>query len=501
MPDENAPVESDESSELSTDAATETADAEAGEGKPSKLHQEVEIKDAGPCLKHVKVSIPWDDVKDRLNQKFNELMPDVQVPGYRPGKAPRRLIEKRFQKDVSDQLKTELLLQSLEELAESHHLNPITQPNIDPYKIEMPSNAPMLYEFEVEVAPEFDLPQYKGLKLKRPVKTITEKEVDQATKKFLRNFGVLKPKDSPAVMEDYLIADIRIHDGDTELSHFDEMTVRIDPQLAFKDGTAKDFGDRMKGVKNNETRQVDIVMSPSHGNPNLRGKTVKGKFIVKEVKEMVLPELDEDFLSRIGVASVDDLHAKISSALEKQLEYEQRQSARQQVLQHIAAAANWDLPQDLLRRQATKTLQRRILEMRRSGFSEDDIRSRATLLQQDAINSTAISLKEHFVLQKVAEVEKLDVTEEDIDQEIEALAGRSDESPRKVRARLEKEELMDMLMTEIIERKALDLVLANAGYEDVEFKPEGPVVGAVEGEVSPTPEPEPPAADESAAKS
>jgi trigger factor len=487
MPEKNAPSEADET----TAAATEVADAEDGEKKPPKLHQEVEIKDAGPCLKHVKVSIPWDDVKGRLNEKFSELMPDVQVPGYRPGKAPRKLIEKRFQKDVSDQLKTELLLQSLEELAETHHLNPITQPNIDPYKIVMPSDAPMLYEFDVEVAPEFDLPQYKGLRLKRPVKQISAGDVDQATKKFLRNFGVLKPKETGALLEDYLIADIHIYDGDTELSHFHDMTIRIDPQLAFKDGTAKDFGNQMKGVKNGESRQADIVMSQNHGNPNLRGKKVRSKFTVKEVKEMVLPELDEDFLSRIGAASVDDLHAKIRSALEKQLEYEQRQSARQQVLEHIAAAANWDLPQDLLRRQANKTLQRRVLEMRRSGFSEDDIRSRATLLQQDAINSTAVSLKEHFVLQKIAEVEKLDVDQDDIDQEIEVLAEQSDESPRKVRARLEKEELMDTLMTEIIERKALDLVLASAEYEDVPLKAEGPAIGAVEGEAAPTPEPEP----------
>jgi trigger factor len=490
MADEHNPTEPESLTSEATEAgAAVTFDDD--DKKPPKLNQEVDIKDAGPCLKHIKVTIPWDDIKDRLNKKFSEMMGDVQVPGYRPGKAPRKLIEKRFAKDVGEQLKTELVLQSLEELADSHHLNPITQPNIDPYKIVMPSDAPLTYEFEVEVAPEFELPQYKGLKLKRPVKEITQSDVDQATKKFLRNFGVLKPKDEPAVLDDYLTADIHIMDGDTELSHFDDMTVRVDPQLAFKDGTAKEFGAKMKGVKSGDTRAVDITMSPSHDNPSLRGRKVQAKFAVKEVKTLELPALEEDFLLKIGAASVDDLHAKIRNALERQLVYEQRQAARQQVLQHIAAAANWDLPQDLLRRQVQKTLQRKVMEMQKAGFSEDDIRSRATLLQQDAINSTALSLKEHFVLQKIAEVEKLDVSETDIDDEIEALAAQSEESPRKVRARLEKEELMDTLMTEIIERKSLDLVLANAEYEDVPMKAEGPTVGALEEQAAPTPEPEP----------
>jgi trigger factor len=491
MPDEIQRDAEESASAEKSEASAAVAETEEGEEKPAKLDQKVDIVDAGPCLKHIKVSIPWENIKDRLNKKFSEMMPEVQVPGYRPGKAPRRLIEKRFAKDVGDQLKTELVLQSLEELAEAHHLNVITQPNIDPFKIEMPHDAPLQYEFEIEVAPQFDLPQYKGLRLRRPVKTITEPDVQEATKNFLRRFGVLKPKDAPATLGDYLIADIHIHDGESEISHFKDLTIRIDPQLAFKDGTVSDFGAKMVGAKNSESRKADILLSSSHDNPNLRGRRLSGTFEVKEVKELVLPELDEDFLTRIGAASVDDLHSKVRSVLVRQMEYEQRQAARQQVLEHIAAAATWDLPQDLLRRQAYKTLQRRVLEMRRSGFSEDDIRSRSNLLQQDAVNSTAIALKEHFVLQKIAEVEKLEIDEDDVETEIETLAAQSDESPRRVRARLEKEGLMDTLMTEIIERKALDLVLASAEYEDVPMQPQGPAVAAVEEQAAPAPEPEP----------
>jgi trigger factor len=153
--------------------------------------------------------------------------------------------------------------------------------------------------------------------------------------------------------------------------------------------------------------------------------------------------------------------------LQRRLEYQQRQSARDQILGQISATTSWELPEELLARQARKALARKVMEMRSEGMSEDEIRSRQRLLQQDVLKSTALALKEHFVLQKIAETEKIDVDESDVDTEIERIANQYDESPRRVRARLEKDDLMETLAAEIIERKALDLILDSAEYEDV----------------------------------
>jgi trigger factor len=112
--------------------------------------------------------------------------------------------------------------------------------------------------------------------------------------------------------------------------------------------------------------------------------------------------------------------------------------------------------------------------MRNSGMTEEEIRGRERLLQQDALRSTALALKEHFVLQKVAEVEKIDINDDDLNDEIERIAAREDESPRRIRARLEKDDLLDALAAELVERKALDLILQHAEYEDV------PLVGEAE---------------------
>ncbi len=452
------------STEVLDTPATETgSEPEA----PKRLTQEVSINDAGPCRKHVKVVVSADDIKDRIQGKFKEMMHEAVAPGFRPGKAPRKLIEKQFYKEVTEQLKGELLLQSLEQLADDFKLNPISQPEIDPFKVDMPKDGALTYEFDVEVAPEFALPNYKGLRIKRPTKSFTDVDVADAQTKFLRRFASTIQKDAPVAMDDIIVADVSVEQDGKELSKFDDLQLRVDPTLAFKDGIAEEFGKSMVGAKAGETRKSSITLSNALSDDNLRGKKVTGTFKIKDVRQLVMPELNEAFYRELDVEDEAGLKAKIRSALERQLEYEQRQSARSQVLEILAGSATWDLPNDLLRRQASKTLNRRVMEMRRAGFGEDEIRSQSALLQQDALASTARGLKEYFVLQKIAETENIDVEDNDVNQEIETMAEASDESPRKVRARIEREGMMEALMTQALERKTLDLVLGFAEYEDV----------------------------------
>ena len=156
-------------------------------------------------------------------------------------------------------------------------------------------------------------------------------------------------------------------------------------------------------------------------------------------------------------------------------------------LQQIAAASSWELPTDMLMRQAKKAMSRRIMEMREAGMSEDEIRARHRLLERDVLQSTTLALKEHFVLQKIAEVEKIEIDDDEVDAEIERMAAQTGESPRKVRAQMEREDLIETLATQLIERKALDLILGSAEYTDVPLEPEKSMAAseaqAVEGEM------------------
>ncbi|HXD88488.1 MAG TPA: trigger factor [Urbifossiella sp.] len=458
------------------DAATAAAvlDAEA----PEKLKQHVEIRDAGPCKKHIKVTVEREQIDERFDERFTELTlsDQPQVRGFRPGKAPRKMIEKRYYEQVAGEVKTQVLMASLEQLAEEESISPLSPPDLNPGAITIPKEGPFIYEFDIEVRPEFDLPTYKGLRLRRPVHVYSDEEKAREKKRLLEPHGQLAPKegDSPVVeMDDVITSDITVKFGDRELNTLTEVRSKVDKQLALADGIAEDFGSKVVGAKPGDQRTIDITLSQELNVPSLRGRVVQGIFTIKDVKAIRLPELTRELLEEeFGVSTPEAFDMLVGVLLERRLEYAQRQAARTEVLSLLADAAKWELPQDLLRRQARTTLARRVMEMRDSGMSDEQIRGKQRLLEQDVLRSTEAALKEHFVLQKVAEIEKIEIEDRDIDDEIERIADRSDESPRKVRARLEKEDLMEALATDLLERKALDLVLAEATFEDYELTPE-----------------------------
>lgn len=493
-----------EESQGTTAEATPEGAAELPKAK-EKLQQSVEIRDVGPCRKHIKVTVDRNNIDKLLADKYKQLVGDSWVPGFRPGKAPRQIVVRRYQKEVHDQIKGELLLASLEQLADDHDVAPLAPPNLNPNRLQIPEQGPFVYEFEVEVRPEFDLPTYKGLKLKRPVKEFTDADVAAEEQRLFSRFGQLIPKDGPAEKGDYLIVDMTSTVEGQTIGTTKEVTLRIDDTLTFKDAVAPHFAEQTVGVKAGETRAIDLTMTDAVGQEGLKGKTAQTTLEVKDVKKLRLPELNEEFLAQFGVQSVEQLREQLRVMLDRRLEYTQRQSAREQVLELISAAANWQLPQDLLQRQARKTMARRVLEMRESGMPEEEIEARQRLLQRDVLANTAKALKEHFVLQKIAEAEKIEVEDNEIDSEIERIADEYGESPRRVRAQMEKEELLDTLAAQLIERKALNLILESATYEDVPLEQEQGVSSteaqAAEGEVKdPTaPPPAPPAESETAA--
>jgi trigger factor len=460
----------DEAAAEATTTMVESA-GEAGEGqeeeKQEKLVQTVEMRDIGPCKKHIKVTVDRVSIDGRLNEKFTELLKDAVIPGFRKGKAPRRVIERQYHKSVTDQVRTEILMASLQQLAEENDVAPLAQPDLNPEKIEIPRSGPLVYEFDVEVRPQFDLPNYKGLHIRRPMHTFNDDDVGKAIKRLLTPRGQLVPKEHGAVEpEDYVIADMVTKDGDRQIGKAEEITLKVEPRLAFKDGVAERFGEQVVGARPGDTRTVDIALTDRTADPSLRGKQVQAALTVKDIKQMRLPELTHELLHEFGVHSEEQLREAVLRSLERRLEYDQRQAARQQVLEQIAAAATWELPQDLLQRQAKRALGRRVMEMREGGMSDDEIRGQLRLLEQNVLGSTAVALKEHFVLQKIAEEEKIEVEEDEINTVIEAMAEQQGESPRRVRASLEKDDMLEPLAIEIIERKVLDLILDHAEYED-----------------------------------
>jgi trigger factor len=199
----------------------------------------------------------------------------------------------------------------------------------------------------------------------------------------------------------------------------------------------------------------------------MRGEPVTIHFEITDVQRLRLPEINQELLDQLEVPSEEALRQELRQVLERQLTYEQRQATRVQVLKQITASADWDLPESMVQRQVDNALRREIFEMQQAGFTDEQIRARQNELLQSQISTTRQALKEHFVLDKIATEEKLEVTPTDKDVEIAFMAMQRGESPRRVRARLEKSGLIENLEAQILERKAVDVVLQKAVFVDV----------------------------------
>ena len=241
------------------------------------------------------------------------------------------------------------------------------------------------------------------------------------------------------------------------------------------------FSELMVGAKAGDKKTAKVKLTAHAPNEELRGQEIDLELEVLEVKKLKLPELTEEFLSEIGgFESEEKLRDAVRADLERQLEYRQQQNSRRQITAELTKTADWELPPGLLKRQSVRELERAVMELRRSGFSEAQIRARENDLRQNSMQATAAALKEHFILERIAEEESVAAEEADFEREIFLMAMQSGDSPRRVRAQIEKRGLMDVLQNQIIERKVLELVQSEAAFKDEPYEPERVTVEAID---------------------
>jgi len=453
---------------VTNEIATPDVDVDSDAVEPKyRLSLDVSMESTGPCRKHVRIRIPRTDIDHFQQEAVKEVSGSAAVPGFRVGRVPVSLIEKRFKKELSDQVRQRLLLESLEQLADDKSLDPINQPEFDFESLDIPDEGDFEYEFDVEVRPEFDLPSYAGIEIKRSTRTVTDDDVQKYKQRFLLQYGTYVPKDTPAESGDHLVIDMHFdHANGDSPRPMEDLTVQLRPTLRFPDAEVSGFDQVMAGAVAGDTRTATIVISQEAETVEMRGESLTTTITVKEVKSLNLPEITREFLDRIGFEAEEDLETEILSMLNRQTQYEQRQSTRAQVLEKITESAKWELPEELVRKQVENALYREILEMQQAGFTTAEIRTRENEIRQRSITTTRQALKEHFVLDKIAATEKIEVTPVDIEAEIQMMAIQRGENPRRVRARLQKSGVIENLEAQIRERKAVDFILKHAKFED-----------------------------------
>ena len=443
------------------EAASESEDDE------DRLDIAVEVKEVGACERHVVVTVSAADIEKYKDEAYSDLMPKAQIPGFRIGRAPRKLVESRFKSDIVDQVKGSLIMDAMSQVTDEQDFSAISEPDFNFEAVQMPEDGDLTFEFNVEVRPEFELPEWKGLDLEKVVHEYSDEEVDERAAELLQRYGNVEDVEGTVEAGDTVNISITFQDGDEISSTVSEENVIVRGSLSFSDGAIDGFGDLIIGASAGDSIETTAKLSDSLDDENLAGKEYTAGITINSVKRTTPPELTPEFLEEVGgFETEDDLKAAVREELERQLNYHQQQRTRGQITELLTADANWELPPQLLRRQSQRELQRSILELQASGFPDEEIRRHINRIQQNLLGSTEKALKEHFILERIAEDHDLEATPEDIEREILIIAMQQQSSPRAVRAQLEKRGDMDALRNQIIERQAIELITEAANFTE-----------------------------------
>ena len=453
------------------DSDEQVADEQtASEQDSEKLNLTTDVQKTSACERRVKVTVPRSDVDKYFQNEYTELERTAYVPGFRVGKAPRKLIERRFRKEISDRVKHVLVIDAMEKVNDSPEFTPISEPDLDFAALVLPEEGDFIFEFNIEVRPDFDLPEWKGLKIEKPTRQFSNEDVDKAVRRVLTQYSDFDYSDEPVAAGDFVEVEITVKSGENILNKVEDELVKVCPTVTFHDGSIEGFDKLLVGANKGDTISTQLTLTADAPNEEYREKAVDIEFKITGVKRETLPNVTNEFLERIGYDNEADFRDAVLDSLKRQLEHEQHRRARRQITEKLTVAATWELPPSLLKRQSEREFRRTTMELQRSGYSQEDITAQLNVIRQNSAATTAQALKEHFILEKIAEVEKVEAEPQDYDTEVALIAAQHNISPRRVRAQIEKAGDMDILRNQIVERKVIGMINQNATFVEVPFQ-------------------------------
>ncbi|NLK41973.1 MAG: trigger factor [Planctomycetes bacterium] len=449
-----------------TDEKIENMEAteQAAEETPAEKHPNlVTVTESGPCKKKIEIEIPEQKVREYLDKKYQDLRKVAEVPGFRKGRAPLRLIEKRFGSDISNQAKLELIIEAAEAAIKDNNLDTLGDPSIDHEKIELPSTGPMKFDFEVEIRPEFDLPDLEGITVSKPKVEVTEQMVDEQLQTLRRQAGVWTPKDKPAELDDQIIADVVLNVEDhNERNKEDNVEIYV-RKTAFAAGIPiEDFDQLMKDARHGDTRKTTVELPSTFYNEDYRGKKVNVEIFVKEVKTLEPAEMNEEFLSRYGASDENDLRDMLRDHLESQAERSAQSAMSEQVYAYLRDKVEFDLPETLVASQALSILQRQYSNLLMQGLSREQIDEQMDRLRAASDQQAKEQLKMFFIMDKVADALDVSVSEEEINSHIAYVAAIRGRRPERMREELARDGSLSQFVLQVREQKAIEKILEKA---------------------------------------
>ncbi|MEO1235500.1 MAG: trigger factor [Planctomycetota bacterium] len=463
-------------------AVVDTPEASGGE----KPEQSVTIEDAGPALKRLTIELPESRIADKIEGTYENLSNDAVLPGFRRGRAPRRLLEKRFAESIRGDVKGQLLSESYSQAIEDEGLDVIGEPDVkDAEELELPESGPFSFTVEVEVTPDFELPAFDGIKVKKKTSEVTDEDVAQEIEQYRERYGQMSAVEDATIAEgDYVQSDVKVLAGenageDAEVlhDHAGAYTLVHGEDKEFKGHVAgilvADLGKRLAGQKVGETIDISMTGPESHENDAIKNQPITIRLALTHVHRLE-PASVEDLLPQFGMQTEDELKERLRTMLEQRNEQAQQADMHKQVTDQIVDAVELELPDGLKGRQIERALQRQQMELLYSGAAPEEIEEKLAEARSEGEAAAVRQLKTFFVLDKAAKELEVEVAENEINGRIAMMAMQQQRRPEKLRSEMRQRGELEQLYLSIREQKTLDKIIEQAQVTEVEGKPGTP---------------------------
>ncbi|MFO7958500.1 MAG: trigger factor [Candidatus Brocadiia bacterium] len=432
---------------------------------------QVTVERQSPCACVIRVEADADYLRERYQDELSSLQEEVKLPGFRRGKAPIGLVERRMGGSLRDDLVASVLGDAYDDAVSEHDLNVVAEPEMpDLEEVDWEPGQPLEFEFRCEVMPEVELEedQYKDLEIELPRMEADDELIEGEMQRFASRFATWEEVTEAGIdWDDYVEAEVSLVDDDwSETIGFYPRAEEVGP-----------FGvegvkGALIGAKAGDEVELDAVVDADEvveydGLEPMAGQNVRLKLKIDSVMRHNVPELDDELAQKIGLESVEEVRDMVVDRLEDALN-EQREELEEEMLRRkLVEAVEVPLPDSLVQRASERQQGRQFVRLLRSGVPRDEAERRAAEEADRTREAVEFSLRSSFLLRKIAEKERILVTESEVDSQVRAFAGRQGWREEKAREYLEERGMLRTMRNDMRESKTLEFLKENAEIKEM----------------------------------
>jgi trigger factor len=435
----------------------------------------VTVENLAPCKKLVRVEVESQEVDKAFESMIKDFQRQASLPGFRPGKAPRDMVVKRYEKDIQDEVKKKLIPDSYRKAIEEQKLEVVGYPDIE--EIQFARGQNLQFAATVETAPEFELPEYKGLPAKRETTQVTDADVDRAINMLRDRQTNFNTVDRAVQNGDVAVVNYTGTSDGKPLTEIAPTAKGLTEQKGFwinidKNSFIPGFADQLVGAKAGDKRTVNVDFPADFVTPALANKKGVYEVEVVEVKEKVLPAVDDAFAKTYGAESLDKLKEGVRKDLENELTFKKNRSVRNQLVEELLKKVSFELPESSVNNETRNVVYNIVQENQQRGIPKEVIEQQKDQIYSAANDSAKTRVKAAFIFQKIAEKEGIKVSQEEVAQRVHQMAGMYQVPVDKFVKDLQQRNGIVEIYDQIANEKVLDFIQQNAKIEDVAPEPE-----------------------------